>query len=130
MKRNDGGQAGPLDGLSVLLIEDDPLLSDMVADLLQDQGARQVTTASSVAAALKMLAGSSACDVAAVDVHLGGEAAWPLLERLAQLQVPHFIMTGYDIGEIPAAFGHVPVVRKPYQLHNLVSALAAASVVS
>jgi CheY-like chemotaxis protein len=116
---------GKLDGLGILFVEDDPLVSSMMCELLKEQGAMRVTPAPSVAAGLHHLEGWRP-HVAAVDVSLGAEQAWPLVDVLAQQQVPFFLVSGYG-EDLPSKArrdtAHYFLLGKPYTFNELVDTL-------
>ena len=65
-------------------------------------------------------------DVAVLDLMLADGSAVDVAEALAALGVPFVFATGYgDSVAIPAPYRHVPVVRKPYGIADLVASLNA-----
>ena len=122
-----GGDGARLDGsVSVLLVEDQLLIAMDVEQMLANAGLTRVTTAASVAEALKRIA-EAVPDVAVLDVNLGVTTSIPVAEDLQRRGVPFIFATGYgDSTMIPAAFAGVPVVRKPYGAAALTAAIAKA----
>jgi DNA-binding response OmpR family regulator len=112
-------QAKPLDGLSVLLVEDQSLIAlDMEATLL-DLGAQSVQTYTGRDAALAWLA-TSTPDVGVLDVNLGSSDAFPIAFELHQRRIPFVFTTGYDDNmRMPVELADAPVLRKPYSLDDL-----------
>lgn len=84
----------PLAGLSILLLEDDPLIQLDLETSLQDLGAT-VRSTSDLASALDHL-GSARPDCAVLDFNLNGDTC----ERAAELArangVPFLFLSGYD----------------------------------
>lgn len=115
-----------LNGMSILFVEDDPLISSMMCELLEERGAARVMSAPSVAAGLYQLQNCKP-DVAAVDVSLGAEQAWPLVDALAEHDIPFFLVSGY--GEyLPHEAGDRDTTRyrllgKPYTFDELADTL-------
>ena len=115
-----------LNGMSILFVEDDPLISGMMCELLKELGAARVMPAPSVAAGLHQLQ-SWKPDVAAVDVSLGDEQAWPLVDALAEHDVPFFLVSGYaeflpdEDGTRDTA--QYRLLGKPYTFDELTSTL-------
>lgn len=111
-------------GVRVLLVEDSILLALELEAGLTEAGAIIVGLAADVAEARGMLALSF--DVAVLDVNLNGETVTPVAQALAEKRVPFIFATGYgDTGLAPGGFD-APVVRKPYNVHQIAAALVTA----
>lgn len=116
-----------LDAKSVLVIEDQFLIAIDTEQALRKAGAVDVRLASSVGDALRMLA-SFAPDVAVLDFVLADGTGVDVAKVLTERQVPFVFATGYGDGApIPATYGHVPVVRKPFSVDDLISQLNLAA---
>jgi CheY-like chemotaxis protein len=71
---------------SVLLVEDEVLISDMMADILEEQGF-QVHVAANAAEALRHIESNAVVDVLFTDIHLpGGMDGSALAERVRELR--------------------------------------------
>ncbi|WP_018700711.1 HWE histidine kinase domain-containing protein [Amorphus coralli] len=109
----------------VLLVEDHMLIAMDVEASLEDHGLSGVMTTASSAEALEKLR-TTPPDVAVLDVNLGEETSIPVAQELARRGIPFVFATGYGDGSmIPSDFAAVPVVRKPYEVSSLISALAS-----
>lgn len=115
----------PLHGLSVLVVEDESLVSLLVEDMLTDLGCDDVWYASGVREGLALL-DQRIPDAAVLDVNLSGEPAYPIARRLADAGVPFVFATGYGAIGIHQDWAGRPVLQKPFQCDALGSALAAA----
>jgi CheY-like chemotaxis protein len=125
-KRSDDKPMASMRGLDVLMVEDQLLIAMDVETMLAGEGAALVETAASTKEALAML-GTFKPDVAILDVNLGSGTSMPVAHRLSELGVPFVFATGYgETSLIPAALDAVPVIRKPYDLTSLVTALGVA----
>lgn len=125
-KRSDDRPMAALRGLDVLMVEDQLLIAMDVETMLAGEGVARVETAASAKEALALLA-SFRPDVAILDVNLGSGSSMPVAHLLSELGVPFVFATGYgETSLIPAALENVPVIRKPYDLVSLVTALGAA----
>ena len=63
-------------------------------------------------------------DVAVLDANLNGRAVTPVAQALADAGIPFVFATGYgEAGGAPSGFD-APVVRKPYDVSQVVSAVA------
>ena len=113
-----------LNGLSVLVVEDETVISLLVESMLEDLGCHDVWYASGVDEALRILAERTP-DAAVLDVNLAGEPAYPIARQLAAAAVPFVFATGYG-ASIHRDWATRPVIQKPFQCEMLASALAAA----
>ena len=84
----------PLPGRRIMVVEDEYVLADELDVALTSAGAIVLGPMSSVKAALGLLEAGTAPDVAAVDVNLGGELAYPLADALRARKVPFLFTTG------------------------------------
>ncbi|MGX4772045.1 response regulator [Bradyrhizobium guangdongense] len=109
---------------SVLLVEDEPLIRMMVADMLVELGHSVAGEASDLATGL-MLASASGVEAAILDVKLGEDSSEIIAEALQSRRIPFVFASGYGADGIPAAFKDHPVLRKPFPIEELESCLAA-----
>ncbi len=114
-----------LNGLSVLVLEDEMMVAMLLEDMLQELGCRVVGPVSTVPEALEKLQ-SAPVDVALLDVNLSyGHSGYPVAEVLAARGLPFTFVTGYGAGTLCAAFRSFPTLQKPFHLSSLVTVLAA-----
>ena len=114
-----------LDAKSILVAEDQFLIAMDTEHALYERGATDVRVASSIRDALHLLEGFRP-DAAVLDFMLADGTAIEVAEALTALQVPFVFATGYgDNVAIPAPYRHVPIVRKPYSVADLVAQLNA-----
>jgi CheY-like chemotaxis protein len=112
-----------LDGLTVLVIEDEYLIASDVQRMVEDAGAAQVLLAGSTATALACLADPHQIDVCILDLKLGDEDGRPLAQELLTRGIPFVVATGMGIeADLPG----VPIVHKPYTDTQVVDALRRA----
>jgi CheY-like chemotaxis protein len=115
-----------LDGMSVLLLEDEFLIALDAEQILKELGARNVEIAANLADA-EHRADQRRFDVALLDVNINGEMSFDLAHRLRQQGVPVVFATGYDLHDRGRAEADVAVyVNKPYTTEGLCDALRAA----
>jgi CheY-like chemotaxis protein len=102
-----------LEGLRILVVEDNFLLAETLRMFLDDCGSIVVGPVGRVAAALA--AADATLDGALLDINLAGEYCFPIAEKLRALKVPFVFVTGYD-GEyvIPPEFRNVLRLSKPF----------------
>ena len=112
-----------LDGLKVLLLEDQLLVAMSVEAMLADHGASLVETVSSVESARRKLQAFHP-DVAVLDLNLGAELSVPIAHELHARRIPFVFATGYgEANMIPPEFRNVSIVRKPYSGETIAEAL-------
>ncbi|HEY3777535.1 MAG TPA: response regulator [Rhizomicrobium sp.] len=114
-----------LAGKSVLVVEDESLVGLFIQDMLVDIGCEAAGLAAHYEDALEK-AQSLAFDVAILDVNLAGRQTFPIAQLISRRGLPFVFATGYGATGIPSAFENVPVVRKPFEQHDLEAALRAA----
>jgi DNA-binding response OmpR family regulator len=115
-----------LDGLRILVLEDEFLIAMDVEQLCRDHGAGDVLIARELGE-VDGQALSSRFDAAVVDLMLGGTSTLDFAARLRSEAVPFVFASGYsDSDEVKASFPDVRLVTKPYSGDDLIQALAAA----
>jgi len=116
-----------LEGLRLLIVEDEFLIAMDVEQLCRDHGAAEavvIGTAADLGAAPASLAD---VDAAILDVMVEGRPTLDFARSLAERGIPFIFATGYsDRGDVLSAFPGVRVVGKPYAGDDIVEALAAA----
>ena len=115
----------PLDGLKVLIVEDEFLILLSVEKMLEDLGCDIVASAPRVAKALAMLDTVGAA-AAVLDVNVAGEPVYPVAEALAARGIPLVFTTGYGDSGIDPPWKDWPIVQKPFSQDQLERALKAA----
>jgi CheY-like chemotaxis protein len=111
--------------VSILVVEDEFLLAEAMADALIALGVQVVGPVGDLAAALA-LASAAKIDGAVLDINLRGEMVFPLADALAERGVPYIFATGYEQDSIPERFRAAPTVSKPVDVQALKSLLVAA----
>lgn len=112
-----------LSGCRVLVVEDEYLLAEQVAESLREFGAKVVGPIGSLADAMRQVE-IGGFDIALIDLNLQGEMAFPLARALQQQGGPYVFVTGYERNAIPAEFAHVTRWEKPFSEDMLVDGLA------
>lgn len=112
-----------LTGIQVLVVEDNPLVSLGIVETITAAGAELIgpfgTLDQSIAVATEGM-----FDVALLDVDLGGVAVWPVARIIHERNIPIVLLTGFsDATARPEEFKDVPILRKPYDSHRLISKL-------
>jgi len=116
-----------LNGLRLLIVEDEAMVAMMVEDMLEDLGCVVVDVAGTLSRGLALVADPGLdLDGAILDVNLGGDKVYPVAEALTARGIPFIFATGYGIGGIAETFSHVPALAKPYETRALQEMLTAA----
>lgn len=115
-----------LNGLKILVLEDNLVIAMDVELLLQDLGA-VVETVATANAALAKLADFSP-DVAVLDINLDQGTSLPVAELLIAHNIPFIFATGYsDPSMLPERFANILILPKPFETAALERALAQAT---
>lgn len=109
-------------GARVLIVEDEFFIALDIGQQLADAGFEVVGPAPSVAKALGLIA-EQGCDVAVLDINLGGETSEPVARKLQESDKPFVVLSGYSTDNKLPWFGDAPVLTKPLRMEELVSAL-------
>ncbi|MCU1091205.1 response regulator [Stenotrophomonas maltophilia] len=117
-----GDEREGLQGLRVLVAEDEFAIAMFLADYLQLKGAYVVGPAGDLRE-LARLVDDHPIDVALLDINLGGEQVYPLADRLSEAGTPFLLTSGYD-DNLPSRFASAPRCPKPYHIDTLARQLA------
>lgn len=98
--------------ITALLVEDEPLIAMMMADMLADFNFDVLGPFATVAKAISAVEQTNV-HVALLDVNLAGEMVYPVASRLRELGVPFIFMTGYAPESIEMQFTGAPILKKP-----------------
>lgn len=109
-------------GLKVLLVEDETIVSLLIEDMLRTLGCAAVWHATGVGDALAILRDRRP-DAAVLDLNLAGISAAPIAERLEAASIPFVFASGYGRGGVPEQWAARPAVQKPFRLGALAAAL-------
>jgi CheY-like chemotaxis protein len=113
-----------LAGKRILIVEDEAIIAEMVADMLLDLGASVIGPAFSIKRAME-LAETAEIDGAVLDVNIRSERVHSVAEVLRSRTVPIVFATGNRESTAGLARG-APVIEKPYTQEKLEEALAKA----
>jgi len=108
----------------ILVVEDEYYLATELEEKLSEAGAAVVGPVPSVKAALGLIEQTPSLDAAVLDVNLGGEAVFPVADRLTAQDVPFLFVTGYNERSIPVSYSHAPCLEKPTEPSAIVRVLA------
>jgi CheY-like chemotaxis protein len=115
--------ARSLEGVRVLVVEDDFLVSLLLDDLLTAAGCKVLGPVARLAEALDAAA-KERFDAAVLDINLAGEQVYPVADVLAGRRLPFVFVSGYG-DAIPHEYADHPKLGKPFTKEQLRRALAA-----
>jgi CheY-like chemotaxis protein len=116
----------PLDGVRILVAEDEFFVSELIVDALQSFGADVVVSVSRVDKLIQTVVDNPP-DAATLDINLRGEYVYPALPILRKRQIPFIFVTAYkELPGCPENTEAVPRVAKPFQARKLADTLAHA----
>jgi DNA-binding response OmpR family regulator len=113
----------PLQGQSILVVEDDYYLASDAARALQAAGADVLGPCATEEQAITLLDGAQP-NAAVLDINLGAGPSFTLAHLLNERAVPLLFLSGYDDEVIPADFADTVKLQKPVELARMVIALA------
>jgi len=114
---------GSFGGKKIIVLEDEFLLANQIAQVLTKAGANVLGPVKSVSAALQLLASEPDISGAVIDLNLSGELAFRVADRLMAAAVPVVIVTGYERWAVPERFWSWPMYEKPVAPVQVVQAL-------
>jgi len=119
-----GAGAGLFEGVTVLVVEDDFIVAYDMQSLLEEQGARILGPAATLAEA-RDLVQKQTPTIAVLDVNLNGEFVFPLTDDLRALKVPFVFATAYadDVRLFPEEDRSAPRLAKPVLPNVLIGQL-------
>ncbi len=112
-----------LNGLNVLVVEDESLVLFNLEDTLTELGCIIVGPAMRLQQAQELLAAAPEIDVAILDVNLGGVPVFPIAEQLRGRGIRIVFATGYGREGLPDEWRAYPVLMKPYMADDVERAL-------
>jgi DNA-binding NtrC family response regulator len=114
----------PLKGRSILVVEDDFIVSTELESLLRDAGADSVYLCRTVGEAAAAL-DCRKITVAVLDVRIGRDSIAPVARKLAQSDTPFLFYTGQVAGDrIIAEWPDRTILSKPASSQRIVDAVA------
>ncbi len=111
-----------LEGLSFLIVEDEPLVSLVITNVLEDAGAEVAGTAGTVEQALELI-DTGRYDCAILDGNLKGRPVDEIAAALTRCNIPFLFVSGYGRAGLPQAFAKAPVLGKPFTMVQLLDAV-------
>jgi two-component SAPR family response regulator len=114
-----------LENKSVLIVEDEFLIGQLLHDMLGELDCRSITYSSDLSRALHALS-KSRPDLAIIDLNLDGQSAVPLAVKLRDEQIPFIISSGYAPKSLDPEWQLYPILTKPFLLEALQNKISQA----
>jgi DNA-binding response OmpR family regulator len=108
----------PGTGRRILVVEDEMLIGMLLEDMLADLGFEVAGVIPRVNEALAA-AQQDNFDLAILDVHLNGQAVFPVADSLIAREVPFVFATGYGERGLPEKYRGRPILQKPFARDDL-----------
>jgi CheY-like chemotaxis protein len=114
------------EGKTILVAEDDFLISIGLKALLERCGARVVGPVSSVEEGVEVLDGDrqdGKIDAAVLDISLSDGDVYPLARALGRHEIPFVLLTGVSEPQVASEFWSAPMLLKPASPIAVLSAI-------
>jgi two-component sensor histidine kinase len=111
-----------LKGKRFVVIEDEPLIALTIRSVLEEEAAEIVGSAATLNEALNLIERTQ-FDAALIDGNLRGRRVDEIAAALTRKKVPFVFVTGYSREGLPASFGQVTIVKKPFTEDQLLKAI-------
>lgn len=116
-----------LNGLRILVVEDDMMIAMFIEDVLQDMGCVVVGPVGRLDLALQ-LAADEDLDAGILDVTIRGGAVFPVAEQLRDRGIPFALASGYGDWALPASLQGQSRLMKPFTVGELEAQVQALCV--
>lgn len=113
----------PLDGLRILVVEDDYYLATDTSALIEEAGG-QVVGPFGTAEAARAALDADGADLAVLDINLGNGPVFDFARHLDSTNLPFLFATGYDQAAVPDDLKAIVRLEKPFRPAELISAAA------
>ncbi len=112
-----------LDGLRVLVVEDNYVLAESMRWALQGLGCEVVGPVPTAEKAFELM-GAAQIDAAILDIDLQGLSSTPIARKLGEMGLPFLFLTGYEsLALLPEDLHEVRCLTKPVEPDILAQAL-------
>src|SRR5277367_5803662 len=106
--------ASELNQKRVLVIEDEIRIAEQIQWFLEDAGMIVAGSFGNLPDALTAAANGE-FEIGLVDVNLGGEDSYAVVDKLVERGIPFLLMSGYTSEELPTAYAAYPSLTKPFE---------------
>ncbi len=102
----------PANHLNVLVLEDEWMIADQIAQALDEGGYAVLGPVGRVEQAMQLMAGERV-DAAVLDINLHNDRSYRLAAELCRRAIPFAFLSGYSDFDLPAEFCDRPLMQKP-----------------
>jgi|SRR5271157_2711538 len=114
----------PLQGLRILVVEDNALLAMTVDSILRSAGADVAGPVGTLSEAAQLASGETLSG-AILDIKLNTEEVWPVARILVDRGVPFVFCSGhFDRDILPDEWSEYPILTKPTRARQIVEGVA------
>jgi DNA-binding response OmpR family regulator len=114
------------ENLRVLIVEDEPLISMTLGDLIEDTLPADVVIKSCVREARKVM--DEPFDLALLDIDVTNGKTYEIARALGRKNVPYVFITGSLKEHLPVDLVDVPFIGKPFTDDQIIATVLAADV--
>jgi DNA-binding response OmpR family regulator len=112
------------DDLQVLIVEDEPLVSMHLADIVEDTLPAAVVVSASVAATKKLL--HNPFHFAILDIDVIDGKTYDIARQLGAWYMPYVFVSAALKDDLPSDLANAPFIRKPFRDTQIEAAVRAA----
>jgi CheY-like chemotaxis protein len=112
-----------LENCRILIVEDEPVVALELASILEEERAKVVGVADSVASALNFLQRDN-INCAILDIDIRGESSWPIADVLSNRHIPFAFISGLSEILLPTRHIGRPIIRKPFATAEVIEVVA------
>ncbi|HUI20878.1 MAG TPA: response regulator [Methylocella sp.] len=105
-------------GIQILVVEDEPIISMLIEDMLIEIGCKNIKIMASISSALEFLGGAQP-DFTILDINLNGTRSYPVAALLKSRKIPFVFVSGYDAATLDLAYADVQLLQKPFRIGDL-----------
>jgi DNA-binding response OmpR family regulator len=113
-----------LEGIRVLVVEDEFLVATLIEDMLMAAGCVVAGPIPRISEALDAV-DRGTFDAAVLNVNLGGDRVYPVADALSRRNVPFVFITGYGTGVLSGEHAERPRLCKPFKMADLLGKLSS-----
>jgi CheY-like chemotaxis protein len=103
----------------VLIVEDNALLADAMASIVEDELGCTPVTVESTTGALALI--DDSLGLALLDVDVVDGTTYPIAARMMQRNIPIVFVSGSDPARVPRDLAQAPFLRKPVRPSQLLA---------
>jgi DNA-binding NtrC family response regulator len=107
----------------VLVIEDEYVVAEAIERTLTRAGAIVLGPVPSVDQAMALLDRGGRIDSAVLDINLGEQKVYPVVDRLLALGVHCIFATGNDIADVPSNYKDIAILEEPVDISSMIDVL-------